>query len=98
MTGRANHAGQVSVPNVILRFSYIRHRSLSHDFFLLTFCGKSPRLGAAILIVHPEQRRADFLKLCDAVTVKPLVTRYTIPKQRKGADRYGSYEYESGAV
>ena len=21
-----------------------------------------------------------------------------IPKQRKGADRYGSYEYESGAV
>ena len=28
MTGRANHAGQVSVPNVILRFSYIRHRSL----------------------------------------------------------------------
>ena len=39
-----------------------------------------------------------FFKLCDAVTVEPLVTRYTIPKQRKGADRYGSYEYESGAV
>ena len=26
------------------------------------------------------QRRADFLKLCDAVTVKPLVTRYTTHK------------------
>ena len=46
------------------------------------------------LIVQPEQRRADFLKLCDAVTVKPPVTRYTIPKQRKGADRYGSYEFD----
>ena len=32
------------------------------------------------LIIQPEQRRADFLKLCDAITVKPLVTRYTTHK------------------
>ena len=32
------------------------------------------------LIVQPEQRRADFLKLCDAITVKQLVTRYTTHK------------------
>ena len=50
------------------------------------------------LIIQPEQRRADFFKLCDAVTVEPLVMRYTIPKQRKGAGRYGSYKHESGAV
>ena len=49
-------------------------------FFCSHFRGKSPRLGAAIIIVQPEQRRADFLKLCDAVTVKPLVTRYTTHK------------------
>ena len=49
-------------------------------FFCSHFRGKSPRLGAAIIIVQPEQRRADFLKLCDAVTVKPLVTRYTMHK------------------
>ena len=46
MTGRANHAGQVSVPNVILRFSYIRHRSLSHDFFLLTFSRQISKAGS----------------------------------------------------
>lgn len=47
MTGRANHAGQVSVPNVILRFSYIRHRSLPPE--LLIVCRR-----AADSDVHPQ--------------------------------------------
>ena len=38
-------------------------------FFCSHFRGKSPRLGAAIIIVQPEQRRADFLSiLVDAGT------------------------------
>ena len=74
--------------------------SYPQSLWLLVFSVWTPKAlqSSRSLIVQPEQRRADFFKLCDAVTVEPLVMRYTIPKQRKGAGRYGSYEYESGAV